>query len=222
MKRCLRFCLCAALRIPWLALLPPALGLLLGWEASAALGALARRTGTPEGYAAAALALDARRLVPLAGAVWAAAFLGAAFDGRVPSLLLPRGYGRRAVFASLLLTWTLGLAVLSAFAQGTAALPVLRRGAPPAAWLLRCFTLRLLLDLGMGAAPAALVCLFRENLYGRALALAYGPVLWRVMGNHYGLWLPAAGPAGLAALWPLAALPGCALVCALALRRAEY
>ena len=61
MKRCLRFCLRAALRIPWLALLPPALGLLLGWEASAALGALARRTGTPEGYAALALALEEER-----------------------------------------------------------------------------------------------------------------------------------------------------------------
>ena len=219
--RCLRFSLRSLLHIPWLPLLPLVLGLLPGGEAAAVLASLSRRGSLPEGRAALAMALELRHLVPLAGAAWAAACLGPAFDGGVPSLMLRRGHGRGEVCASLLLPWALGCLLLSAAAQAASALP-LRIGALPLLWRLRRGCLRLLLDLGMGAPAAALVCLFRENLYGRALAFAWGVTLWRVMGSHYGLWLPEAGEAGLAALWPLGALPLGVLFCCLAICRAEF
>ncbi len=222
MKGCLRFQLGVLLSIPWLPLLPPVLGLLLGWEASAALALRVRRFGQPEARAVLAIALDLRHFVPLAGAAWALPFLGMEFDGAGASLLIRRGYGRRRVFAGKLLLFLLGCVLLSAAAQLAALLPArsclagLRPG-----FLLRAIALRLALDLGMMLPNAALVALAGENLYGRALAGLYGLVLWRAMRSHLWLWLPELSP-DRAALWPLGALPLSLLIYALALRKREF
>jgi hypothetical protein len=223
MKRCLRFQLRALFSLWRLFLLPPALGLLLGWEAAAALSSYTARWGTPEPAATLALALDMRHFVPLAGAAWAAAYFGAVFDARSAALPLSRGYGRFAVFGGALLLFFSGCAVISLLAQVFSLLPVLYLlRALPAAWLPGFFALRLLLDLGMAAPCAAVAAFAGENLYGRALVFLYGLLLWRLLGSHLDLWLPAAaqGP-GLAALWPLPALLLSLGCCAPALRRKE-
>lgn len=222
MKLCLRSRLRALFSLWWMPLLPPVLGLLLGWEASAALGAYTRRVGAPEARSAFALVLEIRHFVPLAGAAWATAFLGMEFDGRAPAFPLSRGFRRGQVFGSQLLLLFLGFAVCSVFSQLAAlsAVPGLR--SLPAPYVLRCLLLRLLLDLGTMAPCAAIAAFAGRNLCGRALTGLYGLLLWRLMGSHYGLWLPEAGNPGLLALWPLGALPLSVLGYALALRWAEF
>ena len=223
MKRCLRFHLRALFSLWWLPLLPPVLGLLMGWEASAALGAYIRRAGLTDARSALAFVLDIRHFVPLAGAAWAAAFLGPEFDGRASAFPLSRGFRHFQVFGSKLLLFLVGCAVASLAAQMTAVFPAFSAGQPlPAGFLLRSCFLRLALDLGMMAPSAAIVSLAGANLYGRALAGLYGLLLWRIMGSHYGLWLPEAGALGITALWPLPVLPLSALGCFLALRRKEF
>ena len=223
MKRCLQSHLLALACCWWLTLLPPALGLLLGWEAAAALGAHPRRVGPAEARSALALVLEVRHFVPLAGAAWAAAFLGAEFDGRAAVFPLCRGFSRFQVFGSRLLLYSLGCALISAAAQLTSALAAVSGWRQlPVGFLLRCFFLRLAIDLGMMAPSAAIVCFAGASLYGRALAGLYGLLLWRLMGSHYGLWLPEAGTSGLIAFWPLAALPLGLLGCFLTLRRREF
>ena len=223
MKRCLRFHLRALFSLWWLPLLPPVLGLLMGWEASAALGAYIRRAGPTDVRSALALVLDIRHFVPLAGAAWAAAFLGAEFDGRAPAFPLSRGYSRCQIFGSKLCLFLVGCALISAVAQLTAVVSAVSGGQRfPVGFLLRCCFLRLALDLGMMAPSAALVSCSGTNLYGRALAGLYGLLFWRLTGSHYGLWLPEAGAPGLAAYWPLPILPLSALGCFLALRRKEF
>ncbi len=222
MKRCLRFHLRALFSLWWLPLLPPVLGLLMGWEAAAALGVYTRRAGPADARSVLAFVLDIRHFVPLAGAAWAAAFLGPEFDGRAPAFPLSRGCCRFQVFGSKLLLFLVGCAVASLAAQMTAVFPAFSAGQPlPAGFLLRSCFLRLALDLGMMAPSAAIVSLAGANLYGRALAGLYGLLLWRIMGSHYGLWLPEAGVPGLTAYWPLPVLPLSALGCFLALRRKE-
>ena len=223
MKRCLRFHLRALFSLWWLPLLPPVLGLLMGWEAAAALGAYVRRAGPADARSALAFVLDIRHFVPLAGAAWAAAFLGPEFDGRAPAFPLSRGCCRFQVFGSKLLLFLAGCALISAVAQLTAVFPAFSVGQLlPVGFLLRCFFLRLAIDLGMMAPSAAIVCFAGASLYGRALAGLYGLLLWRLMGSHYGLWLPEAGTSGLIAFWPLAALPLGLLGCFLTLRRREF
>ena len=223
MKRCLHSHLLALACCWWLALLPPALGLLLGWEASAALGAYTRRIGPVEARSALALVLDVRHFVPMAGAAWTAAFLGAEFDGKAAVFPLSRGFSCFQVFGSKLLLCFLGCVVLSAAAQlMSAPAAVSDWHQLPAGFLLRCFFLRLALDLGMMAPSAALVSLAGSNLYGRALAGLYGLLLWRSIGSYYGLWLPEARAPDLIAFWPLAALPLGLLGCFLTLRRREF
>ena len=223
MRHCLRNQLWTLFHIWWLPLLPLALGLLMGWEAAAALSAYARRVGGLDAHGALAFLLDVRHFVPLAGAAWAAAFLGMEFDGRGAASPLCRGYSRSQVFGSKLLLFLLGCAVLSLTAQLAAVLPGLYdlRNLP-ATFLFRCFGLRLLLDLGMMAPCAAIVAFSGSNLYGRALAGIYGLLLWRLMGSHYELWLPGMGGVGLLSCWPLAALPLSIAAYWLALRRKEF
>ena len=222
MKACLRFHLGVLLRLPWLMLLPPALGLLLGWEASAALALHVRRFGPPEAGAALAIALDLRHFVPLAGAAWALPFLGMEFDAGGASLPIRRGYGRGRIFSGKLLLFLLGCAAVSLFAQLMAVLPagLLRADMKPG-FLLRAFSLRLALDLGMMLPSAAIVAVSGKNPYGRALVGLYGLVLWRAMRAHLWLWLPELPP-DRAALWPLAAIPLSLLICALALGKREF
>lgn len=222
MKACLRFHLGVLLRLPWLMLLPPALGLLLGCEAAAALALHVRRFGPPEARAALALALDLRHFVPLAGAAWALPFLGMEFDAGGASLPIRRGYGRGRVFFGKLLLFLLGCTAASLFAQLMAVLPALSLLRElGAGFLLRAFALRLALDLGMMLPSAAIVAVSGKNPYGRALAGLYGLVLWRAMGSHLWLWLPELAP-DRAALWPLAAIPLSLLICALALGKREF
>ena len=222
MRHCLRSRLRALFGLWWMPLLPPVLSLLLGWEASATLGTYVRRVGAPEARGALALVLEVRHFVPLAGAAWAAAFLGGEFDARAPAFPLSRGFRRGQVFGSKLLLFFLGCAVCSSFAQlgALSAVPGLR--SLPEPYVLRCLLLRLLLDLGTAAPCAAIAAFAGRSLYGRALTGLYGLLLWRLLGSHYGFWLPEAGKPGMLALWPLAALPLSVAGYALALRRAEF
>ena len=221
MKRCLRSRLRALFGIWWLPLLPPVLGLMLGWEAAAALRAYTLRSGPLSSSSALAFVLEVRHFVPLAGAAWASAYLGEGFDGRSAAFPLSRGYGRFRVFGSQLVIFSLGCAVLSLAAQASALLAVPGLEALPAGLILRCLGLRMLLDLGMAAPCAAIVAFAGTSLYGRALPFLYGLLLWRLLGSHYGLWLPGTPAPGLSALWPLAALPLSIAGCALALGRKE-
>ena len=151
--------------------------------------------------------MDFRRFIPLAGAVWSAAYFGREQDSGSARLLRSRGFGRPAVYGSEYLCFLTGLAVLSLVQQGVAlaAVPGWRGLAP--AFLLRTLALRLALDLGMMALPGFLPCLGGGSPYARLLGFPYGLALWRLMGSHYELWLPELGRPGLLALLPLAALP---------------
>ncbi len=223
MRRCLCSQLWALFHVWWLPLLPLALGLLLGCEAAAALAAYARRSGTLDARSTLAFLLDVRHFVPLAGAAWAATFLGMEFDGRGAAALLSRGCSRFQIFGSKLFLCFLGCAVISLAAQLAAVFSSFSLWQSlPAPFLLRCFGLRLLLDLGMMAPCAAIAVFSGSNLYGRALAGVYGLLLWRCMGSHYALWLPGPGKADPLACWPLAALPLSIAAYWLALRRKEF
>ena len=216
MRACLRWQLRVLGCAWWLLLLLPVLALLLGWEAAAVPAAWLRRGAEPDPRSALALVLDMRHLFPLAGAVWASLFIGMDYAAEAQSLALSRGYRRGQVIRSKVLLFFLGCLAISAMEQVFVlftAVPGLRT--LPAAFLLRCFCLRLALDMGMMAPPALLCLLGRENLYIRLLGLVYGVALWRLMGSHYALWLQNAGlgRGEWLALWPLAALVPTTLGC---------
>lgn len=209
MRACLRWQLRVLSCAWWLLLLLPVLALLLGWEAAAVPAAYLRRGAEPDPRSALALVLDVRHLFPLAGAVWASLFMGMDYHAEAQSLALSRGYRLGQVIRSKYLLFLLGCALVSATEQVVAVLTAAPGvSALPAAFLLRCFCLRLALDMGMMTPPALLCLLGRENLYIRLLGLVYGVALWRLMGSHYALWLQNAGlgRAEWLALWPLAAL----------------
>lgn len=223
MKRCLRWHLRVLRSAWWLLLLLAALALLMGWEAAANLAAYARRVGELDPRSALAMALDLRHFFPLAGAVWAALWLGMDFDAAGASVPVSRGFSRFQVFGSKYLLFLAGCLAVSVLEQLFAVLSAVPGwGSLPAPFLLRCFALRLLLDLGMMSLPAVFPAWGRGNVYARLLGIAYGLLLWRLMGTHYGLWLPEMGLGPLwRALWPLAGLPVGLGGSALALRKAE-
>ena len=209
MKNCLRRQLRVLASAWWLPALLAAMALLMGRAASSVTAALLRRGAEPDPRSALALVLDMRSFFPLAGAVWAALFIGMDYTGGADSLALGRGYSRLQLFGAKYLLFLLGCLAVSAVQQVFAVLT----GAPgwhtlPASLLLRSFFLRLLLDAGMMVPPAAVCFLGRENTYIRLLGLLYGVALWRLMGSHYALWLQYApwGREELLALWPAAAL----------------
>ena len=209
MRACLRWQLRVLSCAWWLLLLLPVLALLLGWEAAAVPAAYLRRGADLDPRSALALVLDMRHLFPLAGAVWAALFLGMDYGSDAQASALSRGYTRSQVLWSKYLLFLLGCALVSATEQVFAVLTA----APgvsvlPAAFLLRCFCLRLVLDVGMMVPPALCCFLAGNDRYIQLLGLVYGVALWRLMGSHYALWLQYAGwgRAEWLALWPLAAL----------------
>lgn len=216
MRACLRWQLRVLGYAWWLPLLLPVMALLLGWEAAAVPAAYLQRGAELDPRSALALVLEVRHLFPLAGAVWAFLFIGMDYAAEAQSLALSRGYRRGQVIRSKVLLFFLGCLAISAMEQVFvlfAVVPGLRT--LPAAFLLRCFCLRLALDVGMMAPPAFLCLLGRENLYIRLLGLVYGAALWRLVRSHPALWLQYAGwgRGEWLALWPLAALilgtPGC-------------
>ena len=216
MRACLRWQLRVLSFAWWLLLLLPALALLLGWEAAAVPAAYLRRGAELDPRSALALVLDVRHLFPLAGAVWASLFIGMDYGAEAQSLALSRGYRRGQVIRSKLFLFLPGCALVSVTEQVFAVLMAVPGvSALPAAFLLRCFCLRLALDMGMMALPAFFCLLGRENLYFRLLGLVYGVALWRLMGSHYALWLQYAGwgKTEWLALWPLAALVPTTLGC---------
>ncbi len=216
MRACLRWQLRVLSCAWWLLLLLPVLALLLGWEAAAVPAAYLRRGGELDPRSALALVLDVRHLFPLAGAVWASLFIGMDYGAEAQSLALSRGYRRGQVIRSKLFLFLPGCALVSVTEQVFAVLMAVPGvSALPAAFLLRCFCLRLALDMGMMALPAFFCLLGRENLYFRLLGLVYGVALWRLMGSHYALWLQYAGwgKTEWLALWPLAALVPTTLGC---------
>ncbi len=209
MKACIRWQLRVLGYTWWLLLLLPALALLLGWEAAAVPEAYLRRGAELDPRSALALVLETRHLFPLAGAVWAALFIGMDYPSAALTLALSRGYARTQVFAAKYLLFLLGCLTVSVMEQGLAVL----MGVPgwrvlPAAFMLRCFFLRLALDMGMMVPPAVFCFLGRENLYIRLIGPVYGVALWRLMKSHIALWLPDVSwtAADRRALWPLAAL----------------
>lgn len=209
MKNCIRWQLRVLRSAWWLLLLLPALALLMGWAASAGTAAILKQGRDLDARSAFAMVLDMRSLFPLAGAVWAALFLGMDYSADAHALALSRGYTRRQIFFSKYLLFLLGCLAISLIEQIFAVLA----GVPdihalPVALLLRSFFLRLLLDLGMMIPPAFFCFLGRENLYIRLVGLLYGVTLWRLMGSHYALWLQYAewGKEEILAFWPAAAL----------------
>ena len=209
MRACLRWQLRVLGCAWWLPLLLPVLALFLGWEAAAVIKAYALRGTVLDPRSALALALDVRHFFPLAGAVWAALFLGMDYAADAQASALSRGYGRGQVLWSKFILFLLGCAAVSVTEQlfvFLAAVP--GRRSLPTAFLLRCFCLRLILDAGMMLPPAVCCFLGRENPYLRLLGLLYGVALWRLMGSHYALWLQYAewGRAELLALWPMGTL----------------
>ena len=185
MRACLRWQLRVLSCAWWLLLLLPVLALLLGWEAAAVPAAYLRRGAELDPRSALALVLDVRHLFPLAGAVWASLFIGMDYGAEAQSLALSRGYRRGQVIRSKLFLFLPGCALVSVTEQVFAVLMAVPGvSALPAAFLLRCFCLRLALDMGMMALPAFFCLLGRENLYFRLLGLVYGVALWRLMGSH--------------------------------------
>ncbi len=223
MSRCFRFHLYVFLRAWWLPLMLAVFPLLMGWEAAAACGSYVRRLGRQAPETALALLLDLRHFIPLAGAVWSGLFLGMDFPARGVNVLLSRGFSRFRVFGSKYVLFLTGCAIMSLLEQGFALLlsvPLWKDVS--ALLLLRNGGLRLLLDLGMMVLPSVFPLLGKGNVYLRLPGLVYGLVLWRLMGAHYGLWLPVwSGPPGWGELWPLPALALGIGGSALALRRAE-
>ena len=224
MKACLRWQLRVLGYAWWLLLILPALALLLGWEAAAVPQAYLRRGAQLDPRSALALVLDVRHFFPLAGAVWAALFIGMDYPGEAHAPVLSRGYRRTQVIRSKYLIFLLGCVLVS----GTEQVFALFLGAPgcsvlPVSFFVRCFCLRLALDAGMMVPPALCCFLAGDNPYIRLLGLVYGIALWRLMGSRYALWLQYAewGTGELLALWPLAALVlGTAFVWILFRRRA--
>ena len=209
MKACLRWQLRVLGHAWWLLLLLPGMALLLGWEAAAVPGAYLRRGAELDPRSALALVLEVRHLFPLAGAVWAFLFIGMDYPGEARAAALSRGYRREQVVWSKYILFLLGGSLISGTEQVFAVLLGARGfSALPAAFLLRCFCLRLLLDAGM-MVPSALVCfLAGDDACLRLLAPAYGAALWRIMKSHHFLWLRYADwkREELWVLWPLAAL----------------
>lgn len=216
MRACLRWQLRVLGYAWWLPLLLPVMALLLGWEAAAVPAAYLQRGAELDPRSALALVLEVRHLFPLAGAVWAFLFIGMDYAAEAQSLALSRGYRRGQVIRSKVLLFLLGCLAISAMEQVFvlfAAVPGLRT--LPAAFLLRCFCLRLALDVGMMVPPALCCFLAGDDRYLRLLGLVYGVALWRLVRSHPALWLQYAGwgRGEWLALWPLAALilgtPGC-------------
>ena len=206
MKACIRWQLRVLGYAWWLLLLLPVLALLMGWEATAVL---LKSKGNIDPSHILAIVLDARHLFPLAGAAWAVLFLGMDYDADAFALALCRGYDRRQLLFSKILLYFFGCLVMSVIEQVFAVLAgVPERSSLSIVLLLRCFFMRLVLDLGEMSPPAFLCYLGRDNLYIRLLGLVYGISLWRLMGTHYSLWLPYARweRGEWLALWPIAIL----------------
>ena len=208
MKNCLRWQLRVLGYAWWLLLLLPVLALLMGWEATAALEPYLRRGGgSIDARSALAVVLEVRHFFPLAGAVWAALFLGMDYASDAHASALSRGYGRNRVIRCKYLLFLLGCLTVSGIEQAFVVFTAVPdRQSLPAAFLLRCLCLRLILDAGMMVPPAVICFLARDDLYIRLLGLVYGVVLWRLLGSHYGLWLQYAlwEAEEYRALWPAA------------------
>ena len=210
MKACIRWQFRVLGYAWWLLLLLPVLALLMGWEAIATLEPYLRRGGgSIDVRSALAVVLEVRHFFPLAGAVWASLFLGMDYSSDAQASALSRGYSRKQLIWCKYLLFLLGCASVSVIEQ----LFVVFSAVPdwqtlPAAFLLRCFCLRLAMDVGIMALPAVICFVARENLYIRLMGLIYGVVLWRLMGSHYALWLQYAnrGAGEILALWPLGTL----------------
>ena len=209
MKNCIRWQLRVLRSAWWLLLLLPALALLMGWAASEVTAAILRQGRNLDTRSAFAMVLDMRSLFPLAGALWAALFLGMDYSADAHALALSHGYTRRQIFSSKYLLYILGCLAVSLIEQVISVLV----GVPgwsslPAVLLLRSFFLRLLLDLGMMIPPAFFCFLGRDNLYIRLIGLVYGVALWQLMGSHYTLWLQYAqwGKEEFLAFWPVLVL----------------
>ena len=210
MKNCLHWQIRVLGYAWWLLLLLPVLALLMGWEAIVALEPYLRRGGgSIDARSALAVVLEVRHFFPLAGAVWASLFLGMDYSLDSQASALSRGYRRKQLIWCKYLLFLLGCASVSVIEQ----VFVVFSAVPdwqtlPAAFLLRCFCLRLVLDVGIMALPAVVCFAARENLYIRLMGLIYGVVLWRLMGSHYALWLQYAewGAGEIIALWPLGTL----------------
>ncbi len=208
MKQCLLFRWRVILYAWWLPLLLLIMSVFMGVEATASLNDNLHRVGTSNAREALAYVMDIRHFFPLAGAVWSAAYFGMEIDGKSASVLLKKGYTHLSVIVSNYALFLVGLVSVSVIEQAFILILNTRLFASlTPAFLLRTVLLRLVLDLGMMSAVSFFPFLGKGSAYARFLGLVYGIALWRLMGNHYCLWLPELGMhLGLGELWPLGTL----------------
>lgn len=196
-------------------------GFLAGHLSASALAQYTERMQeAPDAMSAFVLALDIRNLMPVIGVFWAIVCLGLDFEGRGINHTLCRGFSRTKVFLVKFTLFLAGAALCSLVSQIAAVYTVLTK--LPAKYVLRCFGLRLLLDLGMMAVPVIFVYTIRQTIPALCIGCLYGFALYITMGSHYALWLPEMYEnITLADLWPLAGLILSPVICLLLWRKAN-
>ena len=189
---------------PWLPLLLLGAAVASGLLAGGEVRALAARSGdglSPRSLLA--LSLETRRAAALLGGVFAVLWAGLGLARGGLNGPLCRGYGRGSVYAALLPPLLASLVGFSLVSQLTV-IPAagVDLAALPAAWVLRCLGLRLLLDLGLALTPFFLRFLLRDGFSAPLLAIGWGLLLYLKLPVTPGLWLPG-GTIPFTALWPL-------------------
>jgi len=195
----------------------------LGISAGSDVRTYAMRGQGLDATSALALALEGRRAVGFVGAVWTYLFLYCEFQQRGINNTVYRGCGKLSIFVGKYLLLLFSCVICSLVMQGASLLTAWEWiNGVPAAWLLRCAGLRLLLDFGTMTAPLFVVVLLQGNLTAGVLCLIYGLLLYFKAPVNYGLWLPnIAGTLEVFSLWPIGALPVSAALSALIWYRAE-
>lgn len=210
MKACIRWQFRVLGYAWWLLLLLPVLALLMGWEAIAALEShLHQCDGSLDARIALALVLDVRHFFPMAGVLWSVLFIGMDYGAEAYALALSRGYRNIQIMACKYSLFIMGCLTVSISQQVfTVLVGVKDWHTLPTEFLLRCFFLRLTLDVGMMIPPAMICFLGKNNLYNRLIGLVYGITLWRLMKSHYALWFRSHnfGMNEWLALWPIVAI----------------
>lgn len=195
----------------------------LGISAGSDVRTYAMRGQGLDATSALALALEGRRAVGFVGAVWTYLFLYCEFQQRGINNTVYRGCGKLSVFAGKYLLLLFSCVICSLVMQGASLLTAWEWiNGVPAAWLLRCAVLRLLLDIGTMTAPLFVVVLLQGNLTAGVLCLIYGLLLYFKAPVNYGLWLPHNTEiVELSALWSIYALPVSCVLSAAIWQRSE-
>lgn len=214
MKKCLQYHWNVLLGHKYILLAVLLAAAVLGISAGSDVRAYAMCGQGLDATSALALALEGRRAVGFVGAVWTYLFLYCEFQQRGINNTVYRGCGKLSIFVGKYLLLLFSCVICSLVMQGASLLTACEWiNGVPAAWLLRCMGLRLLLDLGTMTAPLLVVMLLQGNMTAGVLCLVYGLVLYFKAPVSYGLWLPQTAEAvSLSVLWPIVALPVSAIL----------